>query len=96
MKRQAAIAAIALVTGVVAGGVLAYSMNQEKADARSYCEVVEQGIEENMSDGFISCYPPGVLNVSLSEDVEDKSEVECVCRKKVGETVQTLKFATSN
>lgn len=96
MKRKIAIAAVALVAGLLTGGAVAHGMSQEKAEARSYCDTVEQGIEKNMSDGFISCYPPGVLKVSLSEEVADESQVECVCRKKVGETVQTLTFAKSN
>jgi hypothetical protein len=96
MKRKTLVIAAALTSGLVVGGAASYSIEKQEISSRNYCANVEQGIEENMSEGFINCYPPGVIGVNLSDKVSESADVKCVCRKKIGERIQMLTFTTSN
>lgn len=95
MERKLVVTVLALIAGVFVGSAVSNGMNAGEKDSRNYCQSVEQGIQENMTEGFVNCYPPGVLRTNLSEEVEEGSETECVCRKKVGDVVQVLTFASS-
>jgi hypothetical protein len=96
MERKVVIGVLTLVAGIFVGSAASHGINAGEVESRNYCQSVEEGIQENMSEGFINCYPPGVLRTNLSDDVEEGSETECVCRKKIGDLVQVLKFASSN
>lgn len=93
--RKILVVAAAFV-GILLGGAVSYGLNIEDQRAQAYCGEIEQGIQENMSEGFVNCFPPGDYQVNLSERVEKGSEVECICRKKVGDIVQELRFARSS
>lgn len=69
-----AIGVLGLVIGVVASSV-------PGEDTSAYCQSIEQELKQNQSfQGSVACYPPGAINVNLSQKVEDNSELKCVCR----------------
>lgn len=96
LQKRIAIVIVATVAGTALGGTAAHQISGDKMDERKYCQTVEEGIQSNMSQGFINCYPPGVLNVNLSQQVEENSQTRCTCRRKIGQSVQTITFTTSN
>lgn len=62
------------ITGLIAG-FMAFQFT-----GTDYCEEVEAGVKANATfNGSLSCYPPGVVEVNLSEKVENTSDVRCVC-----------------
>ena len=63
----------------------------------SYCNSIEQGIQENRSfNGSIGCYPPGVIDANLSDRVQNASELRCVCRVIDRNGVRIFPVAMSN
>lgn len=95
LRKLILVASVSLVLGSVVGGTTAYALGPNNSTAGDYCDTVEQGIQQNMSQGFVSCYPPQVLNSTIRDSVEEKSDTMCVCRKKVGSSVQTITLTTS-
>lgn len=94
-KEEKILVAVSLVLGVAAG-VAATQLNQNSLEEqRNYCATVEEGIQQNMSEGFVNCVTPGSFSGNVSGEVGQESELECVCRKKVGNTIQQLKIRTS-
>ncbi|MBC5793093.1 MAG: hypothetical protein H8Z69_03575 [Nanohaloarchaea archaeon] len=62
----------------------------------SNCQEIENTIQQNQSfNGSIACYPPGSIEVDLSERVENATELECVCRKIEDGNIQILPIAKS-
>lgn len=96
MPDRRVLAVAAAFLGIIVGGVVSYGLNIEDQRTQAYCSEVENGIQQNMSQGFVNCFPPGDYHVNLSERVEQGSDVECICRKKVGDIVQELRFARAN
>lgn len=66
------------VAGLVIGLVAAQSMESEPGKCQQIEDEIRQG--QNFS-GSLACYPPGTIDVNLSEDIENRTELECVCRK---------------
>ncbi|MFB6241467.1 MAG: hypothetical protein ABEJ36_01530 [Candidatus Nanosalina sp.] len=96
MNRKAGIVVFAFSLGILLGGNLAHVTHVDEEKSRNFCSRVESGIEANMTEGFVNCYPPGVLSVNLTETVEEKSDLKCVCRKKVDGVVETISLSVSN
>lgn len=66
--------ALGLVTGMAVSSIAG-------EDRGTYCQDIQNEIKENQSfQGSVACYPPGAINVNLSQKVEDNSELKCVCR----------------
>lgn len=64
---------LAIVTGVIISDFL-------KQD--TYCKDIEEQISSQQNfTGTVACYPPGVIEVNLSESVENETQLRCVCRK---------------
>lgn len=95
MERKKVFAVAAAVTGILLGGAVAYGMNIDEHQARNYCGEVEKSMEENISEGFVNCFPPQGYDLNLREEVEESSNVECVCRKKSNGILQTINLARS-
>jgi len=95
LKKLIIVVSVSLVLGSIIGGSTAYAFAPDNSASGDYCDSVEQGIQQNMSHGFVSCYPPQVLNSTIRDSVEEKSDTKCVCRKKVGDSVQTITLTTS-
>lgn len=48
----------------------------------SNCKNIEKQIKEQQKfNGSLTCYPPGVLDVNISDKVEERANLDCVCRK---------------
>lgn len=61
-------------------GVLASDMTESKDS--SECEELEEEIKSSQSfEGSLACYPPGVIDTNISEGIENRTELKCVCRK---------------
>jgi uncharacterized membrane-anchored protein YhcB (DUF1043 family) len=96
MSREGKIlVAAALLVGVAAGVTASQMKQQSLEEQRNYCATVEEGIQQNMSEGFVNCVTSWSFSANLSEDVSQGSDLECVCRKKVGNKIQQLKIRTS-
>lgn len=64
---------------------------------KSYCDRIEsQVMEERNISGTLACFPPGIVQVNLSEDVEKNSELKCVCRQSYRGFVQMIPISVSN
>lgn len=75
---------VAVFSGLAIGGVASMSF-----DTRDKCEKTEQTIrEESNVSGALACFQPGMIDVNLSERVEEGAELECVCRRSINGTVQ--------
>lgn len=96
IKIFSAMLALSILIGIVAGLATAHISNQEDREARNYCMEVEQGAQDQMDQGFINCVTPDIIQPDIDEEVENKSEVRCVCRRKVGEAVETLQITTAD
>ncbi len=85
MNRKEVIILIALVgLGI---GVVASYLNYDSQPTK--CEQIEQQAKEQQQfNGTLTCYPPGVIDVNISEDVEERAELDCVCRKEFNGSVQ--------
>jgi len=67
--------ALAGVAIGLAGSYLNYSQSTQ-------CEEIEQQIKQQQKfNGSLACYPPGVLDVNVSDQVEERAKLDCVCRK---------------
>ena len=87
--------AIALILGLSTGLTVSYVSHADDREARNYCMDVEQGIQNSMDEGFVNCVTPGKLDANISEEVEEGSDLKCVCRRKVGEAVEVLQITTA-
>lgn len=53
------------------------------------CEEIEQKAKQQQSfNGTLTCYPPGVIDVNISEQVGEKTDLDCVCKKENNGNVQ--------
>lgn len=82
MKDTYLLAAVA-VAGLLVGAA-AFQLTQQD----SYCERVAEDIRQNASfNGTIACYPPSQADVNISDAVENRTTLKCVCEKSyMGET----------
>lgn len=76
---------VAAVLGVVSAGLVVgvlLSVQSTPVDSVSgECEALEQEIKANQSfNGSLQCYPPGVIDLNLSEQIDQRTELQCVCR----------------
>lgn len=88
--------AVIFLIGVSSGLMFSYMLDEDEREARNYCMDVEQGIQENMDKGFVNCVTPDIITPDIDDKVENKSQVRCVCRRKIGDIVNTLQITTSN
>lgn len=73
------------------------TMIDTSEDKKSYCDRVEsQVIEERNMSGTLACFPPGIVEVNLSEEVENNSDLKCVCRHSYNGVVQMIPISVSN
>jgi len=79
--RSSAVAVLGVVSAGLAVGVLLSVQSTPADSASGECEALEQEIRANQSfNGSLQCYPPGVIDVNLSEEIDERTEVQCVCR----------------
>lgn len=70
------------VITVIFGAILGFSSAYLNFSQPNQCDSIEQQIKQNQKfNGSLACYPPGVLEVNISDQLEEKAELQCVCRK---------------
>lgn len=79
--------------GTMAGYNFSSSSVENQVSDSRFCQKVEEGLTEEMEKGFVNCFQPTGDYFELREDIENSTSLKCVCRKKVGESVQELKIA---
>lgn len=71
-----------LVIAVAAAGLLVGVAGFQLTQQKGYCQKLADQIRQNRTfNGTIACYPPGKIDVNVSEPVENRTELKCVCRK---------------
>jgi hypothetical protein len=94
-RQKAAAAVLASLIGLSTGFAAAQSFQPDQ-DA-SYCERIEsQVMEERNFSGNLACFSPDLVQVNLSEEVENNSELRCVCRQEYRGAEQIIPISFSN
>lgn len=79
--RSNVVALLGVVSAGLAAGVLLSVQSTPVDGVSGECEALEQEIRANQSfNGSLQCYPPGVIDVNLSEEIDERTELQCVCR----------------
>lgn len=87
MNRRNVLIIIAAV-GLAIGVAVSY-LNYPSSQTPTKCEQIEQQAKAQQSfNGTLTCYPPGVIDVNVSEQVEDRANLDCVCKKEYNGSVQ--------
>lgn len=76
---------------------LASSQTLKTQQDTGYCENIEsQVVEKRNFSGNLACFPPEIARVNLSEEVENNSELRCVCRHEHNGIEQIIPISFSN
>lgn len=79
MERGKMIIATAAVAGLTIGLIGSFAIADSSGS--SYCDSIQQQIKANQSfNGSAACYPPGVIDVNISDKVDENTDLRCVCR----------------
>ncbi len=79
--RSSVVAVLGVVSAGLVVGVLLSVQSTPVDSVSGECEALEQEIKANQSfNGSLQCYPPGVIDVNLSEQIDQRTELQCVCR----------------
>ena len=79
--------------GILVGVSMSYVLQSDSSE----CKNLQKDIRENQNfTGTISCYPPGVIDVNVSDKVEESSELKCVCQNVNNGNVQTFPVFETN
>lgn len=88
---------LSAVLGLSMGLGASQSMDTPVQEEESYCNSIEsQVMEERNISGTLACFEPGLVQVNLSEKVENNSELRCVCRQEYGDLEQIIPISVSN
>lgn len=72
---------IIVLTAVILGLLTGFMVATQQVESDNYCESIEQGIRENQSfNGTVDCFKPGVIPVNISEEIDNRTDLKCVCR----------------
>mgnify|MGYP006302689249 CR=1 FL=1 len=86
-----------IVLGLVIGFASSNVLIEKSGGSQSYCDRVESDVKENKSlNGTLACFEPGLIEVNLSDKVEENSELKCVCRHEYRGVEQILPISISN
>jgi hypothetical protein len=79
--RSSVVALLGVVSAGLVVGVLLSVQSTPVDSVSGECEALEQEIKANQSfNGSLQCYPPGVIDVNLSAQIDQRTELQCVCR----------------
>jgi hypothetical protein len=74
---------LAVTVGLSIGYAASFSL-----DGENKCEKTEKTIKQKSNiSGAYACFEPGVIEVNLSERVEENAQLECVCRRSINGNV---------
>jgi hypothetical protein len=87
-----------LILAMIAGLVVGFSASAYIGDdGKSKCERVEETVKQDSNlSGAIACFEPGVIDVNRSEQLQEGSSLECVCRRSYNGNVQLWTINTAN
>lgn len=81
--------ALGLVIGLTASYILESSSGE--------CSRIEDNIRQGQNfTGTIACYPPGVVDVNISEEIQNQTDLKCVCRKVNDGNVQLFPITSTS
>lgn len=87
MENEYKFTIIATILGLIVGISISTFYSQQSTTSK--CEKVENAVNNSSNfTGAIACFPPGVVDIDSSKTIENRTEVECVCRKSLDGTVQ--------
>lgn len=73
------------------------TMIDSSESKQGYCDRIEsQVMEQRNISGTLACFPPGIVEVNLTEEVENNSELKCVCRHSYNGLVQMIPISVSD
>ena len=79
--RSSVVALLGVLSAGLVVGVLLSVQSTPFDSVSGECEALEQEIKANQSfNGSLQCYPPGVIDVNLTEQIDQRTELQCVCR----------------
>jgi hypothetical protein len=79
--RSSVVAVFGVVSAGLVVGVLLSVQSTPPDNVPGECEALEQEIRANQSfNGSLQCYPPGVIDVNLSGEIYERTEIQCMCR----------------
>ncbi|MFB6115957.1 MAG: hypothetical protein ABEK10_00455 [Candidatus Nanosalina sp.] len=93
MRRTALVVVAAAFTGIISGFTVANIQQGAENYEKNFCTEVEEGLQQNMSEGFVNCFKPQNLDVKLNKGVRNRTSVRCVCRRKVNGKVEQINIA---
>lgn len=94
MKDSTFLIVISLVGLII--GFSAYQLIPEPQNQNAYCENIEEGIRENRSiDGPIDCFPPAGFEQNNISEVENLTELECLCEYRLNGEDKILQIRRS-
>jgi len=94
--KKAATVLVAAILGLSLGFAVSQSMENSQ-QGETYCNSIEsQVMEERNISGTLACFEPELVQVNLSEKVENNSELRCVCRQEYGDLEQIIPISVSN
>ena len=93
MKNSDKILILAIISGLVVG----ISASVYADEGKSKCERTEETIKQDSNlSGAIACFEPGVIDVNRSEEVQEGSQLECVCRRSYKGNIQIWAINSAN
>lgn len=79
------------VLGLLLGFSAGYIQYAEFEDEKNYCKSVEEAMLDNITeDEVISCFTPKDVSSSIDPTVDELTDVECVCRRRIGGNVHNI------
>jgi hypothetical protein len=79
---------LAIIAMIGLGLVLGAAASASTSSTDDKCEKTEEAIRQQANiSGALACFPSGVMDVNLSEKVEEDAELECVCRRSLNGSV---------
>lgn len=93
---KASLILLTVFIGLSAGLAASYMMHADDRADRAYCMEVEEGIQDSMDEGFVNCVTPDRMEANLTEEVEEGSEVRCICRRQISGVVEVFQITTAN
>ena len=93
MKNSDKILILAIISGLVVG----ISDSVYADEGKSKCERTEETIKQDSNlSGAIACFEPGVIDVNRSEEVQEGSQLECVCQRSYKGNIQIWAINSAN
>ena len=95
VKKTATVLLVA-VLGLSLGFTVSQGMESPQ-QGETYCNSIESKVvEERNISGTLACFEPDLVQVNLSEKVENNSELRCVCRQEYRGLEQIIPISVSN